>query len=214
MRTAADFNQFYAVSDPWQISRAKFRDKILRRCVAKYVSGKAVLELGCGEGHLTETIFNDAKSITGVDFSEVAIERAKARGIPNARFENSDFLQTSFERYDVIAAIECLYYLTPEDQEAFFAKVVREHAGKPLIISGPIIGRGQHRYFTHHDLLETFSRHGFSLIEFRNVNVYRQRGSILANAVTILTRLPFGSLLLDILPTSLVNQRCYIIRMM
>jgi len=60
MRTAAGFNQFYAVTDPWQISHPRLRDKVLRRAVAKFVPGKSVLELGCGEGHLTQAILNSA----------------------------------------------------------------------------------------------------------------------------------------------------------
>jgi cyclopropane fatty-acyl-phospholipid synthase-like methyltransferase len=211
MRTADDFNLYYSTQDPWRISRAKFRDKVLRRSVSKFVAGKSVLELGCGEGHLTQAIFSAARSVVGVDISGVAIDRAKACGIPNAKFENADFLGVSFEGYDVIAAIECLYYLTPEDQEAFFEKAAKEHRGKLLILSSPIIGENEHRkYFTHSGLLETFSRHGVSVIEFHNLNVSRQR----SNLAAILVRVPFGSLLLDYLPSDLIYQRCYITRIM
>src|SRR6266481_2608373 len=98
MRTAADFNQFYAAEhDPWHISRARFRDKGLRRSISKFVVGKSVLELGCGEGHLTQSILSQAQTVTGVDISDVAIERAKARNIKNARFKTSDFLGVSFD---------------------------------------------------------------------------------------------------------------------
>jgi len=150
--------------------------------------------------------------VTGVDIREIAIERAKACNIQNARFENSDFLKISFDGYDVITAIECLYYLAPEDQEIFFGKVAREHGGKIMILSGPIIGENQHRkYFTHQSLLETFARHGMDVIEFHNLNVYRT--TLLANIPAILVRLPLGDWLLDYLPSSMVYQRCYIIQM-
>jgi SAM-dependent methyltransferase len=203
MRTAADFNQFYAAEhDPWHISRARFRDKGLRRSISKFVTGKSVLELGRGEGHLTQSIFSETRMVTGVDISEIAIERAKARNIQNARFENSDFLKISFDGYDVITAIECLYYLAPE----------REHGGKIMILSGPIIGENEHRkYFTHQSLLETFARHGMDVIEFHNLNVYRT--TLLANIPAILVRLPLGDWLLDYLPRSMVYQRCYTIQM-
>lgn len=213
MRTATDFNEYYAAPDPWQISRARFRDNVLRRNLATLVEGKSVLELGCGEGHLTQAIFSRTKSTTGVDLSNIAIERAKARKMLNASFETADFLNVSFEGYDVITAIECLYYLTPEDQTAFFEKASREHRGKLLILSGPIIDRNEHRkYFTHAGLLETFARHGAALIEHHSLNVYR-RGTA-ANLAAVLVRLPFGDRLLDLLPESLIYQRLYIIRMM
>ena len=214
MRTAADFNQFYAAEDdPWHISRAPFRDKRLRRSISKFVAGKSVLELGCGEGHLTQSIFSETRTVAGADISDIAIERAKARNIHKARFENSDFLKVSFDGYDVITAIECLYYLTPEDQEVFFEKVAREHSGKIMILSGPIIGENEHRkYFTHQSLLETFTRHGMSVIEFHNLNVYRT--TLLAIIPAILVRLPLCDWLLDHLPSYMVYQRCYIIRIM
>lgn len=212
MRTATDFNQFYAVPDPWKISRASFRDKILRRTVAGYVARKSILELGCGEGHLTEAIFGEARSVVGIDLSDVAVTRAKARGIANASFATADFLSVSFEGFDVITAIECLYYLTPGDQATFFEKAAREHCGKTLIISGPIIGENEHRkYFTHAGMLETFARYGATLIASHNLNVYR-RGTI-ANLAAVAVRMPFGDRLLDLVPTNLIYQRCYIIRM-
>src|SRR5438105_3258168 len=56
MRTAEDFNLYYATPDPWQISRARFRDRVLRQCLKRFIRGKSVLELGCGEGHLSSVI--------------------------------------------------------------------------------------------------------------------------------------------------------------
>lgn len=119
MRSAADFDFFYKLPDPWHISRAKFRDKVLRHWLSGLVRGRSVLELGCGEGHLTQAVLGEAKSITGIDISDVAIDRARTRKISNAKFIRSDFLQASFEGYDVITAIECLYYLSPRNSVTF-----------------------------------------------------------------------------------------------
>src|SRR3981189_3014906 len=134
MRTAADFNLYYAAPDPWHISHARFRDKVLRRRLKPFIRDKSVLELGCGEGHLSQTIFSKARSVVGIDISDVAIARAKSRNLPNARFESADFLQASFEGYDLIAAIECVYYLSLPEQGAFFEKVAKEHSGKILLL--------------------------------------------------------------------------------
>src|SRR5580692_1157048 len=57
MRTSDDFNLYYATLDPWRILRARFRDRVLRRCLTRFIRGKSVLELGCGEGHLTQAVF-------------------------------------------------------------------------------------------------------------------------------------------------------------
>src|ERR1700684_2626514 len=105
MRTASDFDAYYADADPWRISAKHSRDEVLRRSVAQFVAGKTVLELGCGEGHLTQALFWDAASVKGIDISGIAIGRAVSKGLLNATFEKSDFLNVSFEGYGVIAAI-------------------------------------------------------------------------------------------------------------
>jgi predicted TPR repeat methyltransferase len=216
VRTASDFDAYYAKTDPWRISSARSRDNALRRSVARFVTGKRVLELGCGEGHLTQALFFDAASVKGIDISGVAIERAIGKRLPNATFENLDFLDISYEGYGVIAAIECLYYLSASEQEAFFAKVAREHSGKTLIISCPIIGQNEHRkYFTHKEVLDTLARHGISVIEFHNLNVHRKTPRVnraVANVAAALVRAPFGRLWLNALPDRLIYQRCYVAR--
>ena len=37
MRTAEDFNLYYATPDPWHISRSRFRDRVLRRCLKQFI---------------------------------------------------------------------------------------------------------------------------------------------------------------------------------
>ena len=97
MRTAEDFNLYYATPDPWRVARSRFRDRVLRRCIGKFIRNKSVLELGCGEGHLTRTIFGRARSVVGIDISDVAIARAKSLNLPNAagleRRPLTDFIQ-------------------------------------------------------------------------------------------------------------------------
>jgi hypothetical protein len=150
---------------------------------------------------------------SGASTSARLRSRARPRlALPDASFEASDFLRVSFAGYDVIAAIECLYYLSPTEQETFFSKLASEHAGKVFILSGPIIGSNEYRtYFTDRGVTETFARHGLSLIESRNLNAYRKAG-IGATISAALCRLPLGSAVLDLLPESYVYQRCYVAR--
>jgi hypothetical protein len=60
LRSADDFDSYYQSPDPWKIGRASRRDRALSRIIAPHAAGKTVLELGCGEGHLTSTIFKGA----------------------------------------------------------------------------------------------------------------------------------------------------------
>ena len=208
MRTAAEFNLYYAAPDPWHISHARFRDKVLRRCLRSFIRGKSVLELGCGEGHLTQTVFRKARSVVGIDISDVAIARAKSLNLPNARFESADFLQASFEGYDVIAAIECVNYLSLPERGAFLEKVAREHAGKILLLSGPIVDYTRH--FGHRRLMHEFKTLGFTPLGFYNLSLYWHPPS--SKMIANLIKLPLGHILLDWMPESMVYQRLYALR--
>jgi SAM-dependent methyltransferase len=212
LRTAEDFDSYYRSPDPWQIADASRRNRALSRIIGPCVAGKSVLELGCGEGHLTASVFRDASEVRGIDISPVAVSRAKALSLANASFLASEFLVVNFTGYDVIAAIECIYYLAPDEQESFFRKLTSEAAGKLLIISGPIIGSNQYRtYFTDSGLRQTFARHGLTLIECRNLNAYRKAG-LGATVAAAAIRLPFGSAIVPHLPERWVYQRCYVAR--
>jgi cyclopropane fatty-acyl-phospholipid synthase-like methyltransferase len=176
------------------------------------VTGKSVLELGSGEGHLTASTFSTAKRVKGIDISPVAVTRAEALSLPNASFETSDFLSADFSGYDVIAAIECLYYLSAAEQKAFFDKLVREHRGGIFIMSAPIIGSNEYRtYYTHRNINETFHQHGLTTIEWRNLNAYRRAG-VGATLAAAAVRLPFGDFVVRSLPERWVYQRCYVAR--
>jgi len=96
-------------------SETQFCDDLRRSFAANQFSSWA--------GHLTQTVFSKARSVVGVDISDVAIARARSLSLRNARFEIGDFFETSFEGSDVIAAIECIYYLSHQEQGAFFKKV-------------------------------------------------------------------------------------------
>jgi SAM-dependent methyltransferase len=208
MRTAEDFNRYYANPDPWHISRSRFRDRVLRRWLGRFVRDRFVLELGCGEGHLTEAVFGRARSVVGIDISDVAIDRARALELPNARFEAGDFLEVPFKGYEVIAAIECIHYLSHPEQGAFLEKVAREHAGKILLLSGPIVDYA--KYFSHRRLMLEFTTLGFSLVKSCNLSVYWHPPS--ARIVASLVKLPLGHMVLDWLPEEMIHQRLYVLR--
>lgn len=208
MRTAAEFNAYYARPDPWAVSHATFRDAVLRRRLTRATRNKKVLELGCGEGHLTQAVFHRARSVTAVDISDVAIARAKALCLRNASFVAADLLDVSFEGYDVIAALECIQYLSHREQGAFLEKAAREHSGKLLFISGPIIDYQKH--FGHRRLMVEFRALGFKVVRFHNLSVYWRPLS--SRIVATLLKVPLGYTLIDWLPERMIYQRLYALR--
>jgi SAM-dependent methyltransferase len=190
------------------LNTARFRDRALRRAISKHVRGRSVLELGCGEGHLTEELFDGASSVVGVDLSIVAIDRAKERRLKDARFIVDDLLSVPFHGYDVITAIECLYYLTHEEQVLVFEKLSSAHRGKIFILSAPIIGG---KYFTDPNVLSWFGKFGMNLIAAANVAVYWNTPAKRAVGIGLKV-LPFGHHLIDFVPDGFIYQRCYVVR--
>ena len=146
--------------------------------------------------------------MVGIDISDVAIARAQSLDLPNARFENADLLQISYKGYEVIAAIECIHYLSHPEQGAFLEKVAREHAGKVLLLSGPIVDYTH--YFSHRRLMLEFAALGFSLVRFNNLSVYWHPPP--SRIIASLVKLPLGYMVLDWLPERMIYQRLYALR--
>jgi hypothetical protein len=108
----------------------------------------------------------------------------------------------------VIAAIECIHYLSHLEQGAFLEKVASEHAGKMLLLSGPIVDYTH--YFSHRRLMLEFTTLGFSLIKSYNLSVYWHPPS--SRIVASLIKLPLGHMVLDWLPEAMIYQRLYALR--
>ena len=78
-------------------------------------SNDTVLDIGCGEGTITRKIAKKAKSVTGIDKSELMLEelnkKAKEENIKNIRTIRKDINDLSVEglrNYDIVLASRCL----------------------------------------------------------------------------------------------------------
>jgi trans-aconitate methyltransferase len=74
----------------------------------------SILDTCCGEGILREYFGKkfDARYV-GIDFSSVAIQRARRRKYRNSRFIRADVANyVSAQKFDIIIFNECLYYFT------------------------------------------------------------------------------------------------------
>jgi ubiquinone/menaquinone biosynthesis C-methylase UbiE len=83
-----------------------------------------LLELGCGLGYFSEFVENNGVKTTGLDFSPVAIEKAKKRIIKNERkpdFLVGDVTNLQFEnnQYDCILDIGCFHSLDKNDEKKY-----------------------------------------------------------------------------------------------
>ena len=97
------------------------------RLVDLPVTGRNIVEIGCGTGRNTEWLAMQAASITALDFSAEMLRRAQARvGNPRVRFRQHD-VRTSWpladESVDMIMAMLVLEHV--EDLATVFAEAAR-----------------------------------------------------------------------------------------
>lgn len=108
----------YSIADPWNMdspgeaSRFEGTNRIIER---EFGPMDSLLELGCGEGHQTRHLAQLASLVYGLDVSEKAVERARAR-LPQAKFAATDIFGQPWsgevQRFDLVTACEVLYYMS------------------------------------------------------------------------------------------------------
>jgi ubiquinone/menaquinone biosynthesis C-methylase UbiE len=104
-----DLGVFYRVVAP---CTEYFSEEILRRA-----ANKTVLEYGCGPGTNSFRLATVAKSVTGIDLSDVAIsqarERARQRGTSNVDFHVMDAEKLTFpdSSFDLICGRAIVHHL-------------------------------------------------------------------------------------------------------
>ncbi len=109
-------------------------------CVYSYIekaaNGGSILDLGCGSGSTANELgTNTYRDYTGVDISDVAIDKARKRTEENGRADRSRFFQSDVSSYvpvqqfDVILFRDSIYYVT--------AAKYQTHAGAILEVPEP-----------------------------------------------------------------------------
>jgi len=96
--------------------RARFTKEML--VLLGDVSGKKVLEFGCGDGLMFESYgFHKAADYMGVDFSDRLLEKFKAQ-YPHVKLEQSPAEDFKIEeKFDIIFSCGMIQYLSPEKLE-------------------------------------------------------------------------------------------------
>jgi cyclopropane fatty-acyl-phospholipid synthase-like methyltransferase len=111
------FEQVYASKpDPWSCATSDYEQRKYERTLAAIPPrwARRVLEIGCGEGVFSQSLAPRVHELVGVDLSETALIRARARcaGSNNATFRRFDVTQERLAGgFDAVIAAEVLYYL-------------------------------------------------------------------------------------------------------
>jgi SAM-dependent methyltransferase len=175
MRSRDDWERWYIKSNPWQSEGSDEDsvriDSLLGRI--KHARFLRLLDLGCGEGRLTNALSALAQHTCGVDIAENALQRARAR-YPHIAFRQGDILdvieqpEVARTPFDFISAAEVLYYFqTDEERHAALSGLAR--IGVPACLyyfSVIVTGTNKYRrYFTHEEFVRMLSAH-FNVIDW------------------------------------------------
>ena len=175
IRTREEWDQWYSRPNPWGYEGTD-RDFIRKNQIFKrlrYARFVNTLDLGCGEGGLTDVLSRSSQNTWGVDISFNAIERARER-FPHINFLQGDIVDVCHGSrlesipFDLIVASEVLYYLdVGEERYRTLAGLARMGAPACLylfacVVTGPTSERA---YFTHSEFVRMLSEH-FNLIDW------------------------------------------------
>jgi SAM-dependent methyltransferase len=113
-------------------------DERLNARIARCVSGKSVLDVGCGFGPLTEYLRQRGFKATGIDLLESYIEAGKAL-YPQAdlRVARSESLEFGDKQFDTVVLKDTIHHIYAEDDVAAFLADVRRVVRRRLVILDP-----------------------------------------------------------------------------
>ncbi len=207
----------------WRGSQ-KFRHRLSFKLIKEIVKkgeNLAILDIGCGLGEFTAKVYqlNPKNSIYGIDISQKAIDyvskkhqwlQAKVGALPEIPFPNDSF--------DLVIALEVLYYLNSEDREKAVQEIKRIlKDGGYLLLSGVL--DGGKRYFSEKEIIQLLSKY-FSLeaIQFNYAKPYTYIESRLLSLYSKLVTIQRLATLVDeefrnfLNEKQMTNAQAYILR--
>ena len=95
----------------------RLRAFVLDQVLAKHrvpVAGREVLDAGCGSGYFVEHYLDRGAHVTGVDLTDVSVQRLSAR-FPQARFQVGDLATWRPDRaYDLVSCFDVLFHIVDD----------------------------------------------------------------------------------------------------
>ena len=87
----------------------------------RLLNGSPILDIGCGCGLPATKLFAESFDVTGVDFSEVQISRAKLL-VPKAKFLCGDIMEMSFpaKSFAAIVSFYAIIHMPLKEQPALY----------------------------------------------------------------------------------------------
>jgi SAM-dependent methyltransferase len=126
----AYFEARYVLPDPWRLATSAY-ERERARATLDVLGGRrypTAIDVGCGEGQFTAQLVGSCDRIVAVDFSTLAIRRARRRFARDPRIEvrHLDIRTGPLGRsFDLVMCAELFYYLSRAEFEAVGHRLVR-----------------------------------------------------------------------------------------
>lgn len=121
-KEAEQYDNYYSSHFGMEVDRIE--KAAIKQLIKEIPIGK-ILEIGCGTGHWTQFFVEHGFSVHGIDLSSAMLQKAINKSIPQAKFEQMDFLNNTFEDASQkhIFAITSLEFT--ENQDRLFDEIYR-----------------------------------------------------------------------------------------
>lgn len=125
----AYFEARYVVADPWHLATSAYERERAGATLAALEGRRYpdAIDVGCGEGIFTAQLLGRCGRIVAVDFSSLAIRRARRRfaGDPRVEVRHLDIRSEPVGRlFDLVLCAELFYYLSRADFDAVGGRLV------------------------------------------------------------------------------------------
>jgi SAM-dependent methyltransferase len=126
----AYFEARYTVADPWHLATSTY-ERERARATLEVLEGRrypCAIDVGCGEGLFASRLLDRCDRIVAVDFSSLAVRRARRRFAAEPRVEvrHLDIRTAPLDRsFDLVLCAEVFYYLSRAERETVGARLVR-----------------------------------------------------------------------------------------
>ncbi len=96
----------------------------VKEIMDRFPAGSRALDLGCGCGMPATRLLAEKFEVTGVDISEVQIERAREY-VPNVKFIQADIAEYNLleENFDIIVSFYTIIHIPLEEQFDLFKRI-------------------------------------------------------------------------------------------
>nr|BDT28686.1 class I SAM-dependent methyltransferase [Bacteriovorax sp. HI3] len=170
-----EFNRYYSTGGNPPVTRSLL--DFFRTCVKERMPEKArILELGSGTRSLFEEVSLPRERVTAIDFSSVAIERAKALGSP-IEYKNLDITfpdALEGEKFDVIFDSHCLHCIDNRAARVSAFKNIHDALTEEGIFCAEMMVQPAHNSVsfpmkfipTARELEEEILKHDFQIVYF------------------------------------------------